>query len=186
MTKQELLEKEAEEIRKCAECKKGKAGIAVPGEGNPAAKIIFVGEAPGREEAATGRPFIGRSGNFLTALLASIEIKREKVFITSPVKYLPKRGTPLNSDISHGRTHLLKQLKIIQPKLIVLLGQVAAKALLKNSVKISKEHGTVFKENEKTYFLTFHPAAALRFPRVTILMENDFKKLKTIIDKNLK
>lgn len=183
MSKAQLLEKEADKIRRCRECKKGKSGIAVPGEGNPNSKIIFVGEAPGREEAATGRPFVGRSGKFLTQLLTSIGILREEVFITSPVKYLPKRGTPTTSDITHGRTHLLKQLKIIQPKLIILLGQVAARTLLKDPVKILRDHGKIFKQNRIIYFLTFHPAAAIRFPQIKAFMGNDFQKLKMLVDK---
>lgn len=186
MTKSELLEKEAEKIRKCAKCKKGKIGKAVPGEGNPAAEIVLVGEAPGRQEATTGKPFVGRSGKFLTQLLESIGLKREKVFITSPVKYLPAKGTPGNKDIAHGRTHLLKQLEIIDPKLIVLLGNVAVKSLLQNSVKISQKHGQVFKEKNRIYFLTFHPAAALRFPKIKKQLMKDFKKLKALIIRSKK
>lgn len=186
MAKIKLLARLAQEIRKCKECKKGKQGLPVPGEGNPDADIIFIGEAPGREEATTGRPFVGRSGKFLTQLQSSIGLKREDVFITSPVKYLPRSGTPTNSDIDHGRVHLLKQIKIIAPKLIVLLGNVAAKALLSNSAKITQNHGKVIKENNRTYFLTFHPAAAIRFPKIKSEMIEDFKKLKFIIDKNMK
>lgn len=181
MSKKELLEKEAEKIKKCKECKKGKQGLAVPGEGNPAARIVFIGEAPGREEAKTGKPFVGRSGNFLRSLIAGIGLKDKDVYITSPVKYLPLKGTPSETDIAHGATHLLRQIEIIQPELMVLLGKVAAKALLKNQVKISKDHGKVFKQNNKIYFLTFHPAAAVRFQKIKILIEEDFKKLKRLM-----
>lgn len=179
--KSALLEEEAEKIRRCLKCRKGKIGQAVAGEGNPDAKIFFVGEAPGREEAKVGRPFVGRSGKFLTQILSEIGIKREDIFITSPVKYLPKKGTPSNRDIAHGRKHLLKQLEIINPKLVVLLGNVAAKALLTKPVKISRQHGKIVKENNTIYFLTFHPAAALRFPKIKVQVIDDFKKLQELI-----
>lgn len=181
MSKKELLEKEAEKIRKCKECIKGKLGLAVAGEGNSNAKIVFVGEAPGREEAATGRPFVGRSGKLLTQLLSSIGIPREEVFITSPVKYLPKKGTPSPLDIAHGKVHLIRQIEIVNPKLIVLLGQVAVKALLGESIAISVNHGKNFEKNRRLYFTTFHPAAALRFPATRAQMLEDFKKLKRLI-----
>jgi DNA polymerase len=181
------LEIEAEKIKNCKKCKKGKIGKAVPGEGNPDAKIVFVGEAPGREEAKVGRPFVGRSGKFLTQLLLQIGIKREDVFITSPVKYLPagrqslpKRGTPTNKDITHGMTHLFKQIEIINPKLIVLLGQVAVKALLEKG-NISEMHGEMVKKGNRLYFATFHPAAAIRFPKIKALIIDDFKKLKELV-----
>ncbi len=181
MNKIRQLEKIAKEIGRCGLCKKEKIGKAVPGEGNPNSKIVFVGEAPGREEAKTGRPFVGRSGKFLTQLANSIGIKREDVFITSPVKYLPKKGTPKTSEINHGKTHLLRQIEIINPKLVVLLGQVAAKALLENSVKISQDHGKIFRKNNQIYFLTFHPAAAIRFPKIKEQLIGDFEKLKRLI-----
>ena len=188
VTKAQLLKKEAGKIKKCKECKEGKLGLAVPGEGNPAARIVFIGEAPGKEEAKTGRPFVGRSGKFLRSLIAGIGLKDKDVYITSPVKYLPLKGTPSEADIAHGATHLLRQIEIIQPELMVLLGNVAAKAclpagraLLKNQVKISKDHGKVFKQNNKIYFLTFHPAAAVRFQKIKILIEEDFKKLKRLM-----
>ena len=92
----------------------------MPGEGNPDAHIIFLGEAPGKNEAATGRPFIGRSGQLLRKMIRSLGLKESDVFITRPVKYLPDRGTPSKEQIAHGRTHLTKQLTVINPKIIVL------------------------------------------------------------------
>src|SRR5580704_5798504 len=103
MNKQQALDKIAKEIENCKLCKVGKNGMAVPGEGNPDAAIAFIGEAPGRQEAATGRPFIGRSGQLLRSLIRGIGLNEEDVYITSPVKYLPDRGTPTSQDIAHGR-----------------------------------------------------------------------------------
>ena len=130
MNKLKELEKIAKEIENCKICKVGKSGKAVPGEGNPDADIVFLGKAPGKQEAIVGRPFIGRSGKLLRSLIVDAGLKEEDVYITSPVKYLPDRGMPTSEDISHGRTHLVKQLDIIKPKIIVLLGRVAAEGVL--------------------------------------------------------
>ncbi len=189
MTKQERLDRITKEIENCQICKKDKVGMAVAGEGNPDADIIFIGEAPGKKEAETGRPFIGRSGQLLRGLIRTIGLKEEEVYITSPVKYLPVRGTPTPQEIRHGREHLLKQIEVIQPKVIVLLGRVAAEGVLQKKVFVSKEHGKLIAEcpfgQEKEpvkFFLTYHPAAALRFPRkFKPFLENDFQKIKKMI-----
>lgn len=181
--KQQALDTIAEEIEQCEVCKVGKIGVAVPGEGNPDADIVFIGEAPGKQEAKTGRPFIGRSGQLLRSLIRDIGLKEDDVYITSPVKYLPERGTPNSSDIAHGRVHLADQFAVIQPKVVVLLGRVAAEGVLEKKVYVSKEHGEVIEENHGIkYFLTYHPAAALRFPKKfkPVLVE-DFKKVKNLV-----
>lgn len=180
MIKKELLEKEAKKIENCQLCKIGKIGKAVSGEGNSNAKIVFVGEAPGRTESQTGRPFVGRSGKFLRSLINQIGLNEDEVFITSPVKYLPKRGTPSKSDIKHGLTHLSKQLEIINPKIIVLLGNVAYQSLVDQSASINKYHGKVIQKDHRKYFLTFHPAAAIRFQKIKKLILQDFAKLKVL------
>src|SRR5882724_3144801 len=166
MNKQTELDQIAREIERCKICKVGKSGKAVPGEGNPDADLVFIGEAPGKKEAETGRPFIGRSGQLLRSLIRSIGFDDEKdVYITSPVKYLPDRGTPTSADIAHGRVHLMKQFAVIQPKVVVLLGRVAAEGVLERKVAVAKEHGHIIEEKDGIkYFLTLHPAAALRFP----------------------
>src|SRR5690348_2310114 len=115
MNKLLALERIASEIEKCKICQKASSGKAVPGEGNPDADVVFLGEAPGKTEAATGRPFIGRSGQLLRKLIRDAGFKEEDVYITSPVKYLPDRGTPDAAQIAHGRSHLSKQLAVIQP-----------------------------------------------------------------------
>jgi DNA polymerase len=117
MNKQEELDKIAKEIDSCDACKVGKIGVAVPGEGNPDAQVVFIGEAPGKNEAKTGKPFIGRSGNLLRKMIQSIGLDDlQDVYITSPVKYLPERGTPTPPEIAHGREHLMKQLAVIERK----------------------------------------------------------------------
>ncbi len=179
--KEKLLQKIAQEIENCKECKVGKSGKAVPGEGNFDADILFVGEAPGRNEAEQGRPFIGRSGKLLRRLINEAGLSEEEVFITSPVKYLPDYITPTPSDIAHGKTHFDKQVEIIDPKIIVLLGRVASLAVLNKNILVAKEHGTIIEENGKKYFITVHPAAALRFVKMKNTLLEDFEKLKKLL-----
>jgi len=183
MTKARQLAKIGREIEECAVCKQGKIGKPVPGEGNPSAKIVFVGEAPGREEAKTGRPFVGRAGKLLRSLIKEIGLSEKEVYITNPVKYLPKIGTPLKADVSHGKIHLQKQLDIINPKLVVLLGNVAQKAFFDKPIPILKSHGSVVKAGDREYFITIHPSAALRFKKFRKILESDFEKLKLLIKK---
>lgn len=180
MDKGEQLKKIAQQIADCKICKIDTSGMPVPGEGNPDANIIFLGEAPGKTEAATGLPFVGRSGQLLRRMIREAGLKEENVFITSPVKYLPDRGTPTHRDIEHGRTHLSKQLKVIQPKVVVLLGATAIFAMLEKVIPVMKEHGNTIIKDEITYFLTIHPAAVIRFSKYAPIMAEDFKKLKKL------
>ena len=187
MDKQVKLDKIAEEIRNCKICQEGKSGMAVCGEGNSDADIVFIGEAPGKTEALTGRPFVGRSGKLLRSLITAAGLKEEDVYITSPVKYLPDRGTPTPLDIAHGREHLLKQFAIIQPKFVVLLGRVAAEGVLQKKVAVTKDRGSVIEEKDGVkYFLTYHPAAALRFPgKFKKFLVEDFETVKILVTKEI-
>ncbi len=181
MNKELELQKVTRDIERCKICKQEKSGKAVPGEGNPDADIVFLGEAPGKEEAKTGRPFIGRSGQLLRSLIRSIGLREEDIYITSPVKYLPDSGTPSAKDIDHGRIHLEKQLNIIHPKFVVLLGRVAAQAMIGEHISIMKEHGRIIKKDNRKYFLTLHPAAILRFAKYKPIFLSDFQNLKSIL-----
>lgn len=197
MDKASQLQKIAQEIEQCGVCKAGKSGKPVPGEGNPDADIVFVGEAPGKTEAKIGRPFVGRSGELLRSLISEVGLKEEEVFITSPVKYLPGRSarqspdgsrrlaggsTPSSQDIVHGREHLVKQLRAIDPKFVVLLGRVAAEGVLQKKVFVIKEHGKIIhEENGRRYFLTLHPAAAIRFQKYRPVIKADFEILKLLL-----
>lgn len=184
MDKRRALNKIAKEIETCEICKVGKSGKAVSGEGNPDADVIFIGEAPGKQEAITGHPFIGRSGQLLRSMIREIGLDDVKdVYITSPVKYLPDRGTPTSSDIAHGRIHLMKQFVVIKPKLVVLLGRVAAEGVLEKKVFVVKEHGEIIEVSGGIkYFLTYHPAAVLRFPgKFKSFMKEDFEKVRKLL-----
>jgi len=185
MTKQEKqkkLDKISREIEKCEECKAGKIGMAVPGEGDPDADVVFIGEAPGKKEAATGRPFIGRAGKLLRSLIAEVGLKDEDVFITSPVKYLPEYVTPKPADIEHGRVHLFKQFAVIEPKVVVLMGNVATQAVLKEKFYIAQDHGKIIKKDGVTYFISYHPAAPLYAPKLRAVIKKDFQELKRLIE----
>jgi DNA polymerase len=171
----------AEEISKCRACKRNKIGKAVPGEGDPNAKVVFVGEAPGKNESEVGRPFIGRAGQILRRMIRNCGLKEEGVYITSAVKYLPKYLTPNTSDIKHGRKHLFAQLEIIRPKVVVLLGNVAVQAVLEEKLSIAKAHGKTIEKEGINYFIAYHPAAMLHNPNVSKEIVKDFKKLKRIL-----
>ncbi len=184
MNKQTLLNKLARDIEKDDLYKEKFIGKMVFGEGNVNAEIMFVGEAPGKQEAESGRPFIGRSGKLLRSYIASIGLKEEDVYITSPVKYLPAHGTPTPKEIECARVHFFKQVDIIQPKLMVLLGKTAMYTTLNESVAILKHHGEIREKDGRHYFLTLHPAAVLRFSKFKPFLDEDFKKLKAFIQKN--
>lgn len=181
MSKRQQLERLAKEIETCTQCKKDTQGKPVPGEGNPDADVVFIGEAPGKEEAKTGRPFVGRSGKLLRSLIREIEFKEKEVFITSSVKYLPIRGTPTRTQIAHGRTHLDKQLGIINPKVVVLLGSVAGQGVLEMKFPILKDHGKMIEKSNRKYLVTLHPAAVIRFPKYLSIFRADFQKLKSLV-----
>lgn len=181
MNKQKALDTIAQEIRNCRICKKGKSGLAVVGEGSFDADVVFIGEAPGKTEAKTGRPFVGTSGQLLRSLIQDTGLQEEAVYITSPVKYLPDRGTPTSEDIAHGRIHLMEQLDVIQPKIIVLLGRVAAEGVLQQKLAVMSQRGSVTEKEGRKYFLTIHPAAAIRFQKFKRLIVTDFQKLKTLL-----
>ena len=186
MSKASDLKLVTAEILACKFCNKHKKGELVPGEGSSAANIVFVGEAPGKEEIITGRPFIGRAGKILRELIASVGLKDADVFITSAVKYLPKTYiTPMPTDIAHGRIHLQKQLEVIKPKVIVVLGNTAANSLFQEKFSISQAHGTTLTRDGFTYFLSYHPAAPLYSPKLREVIFKDFKKLKRLVSKSL-
>jgi uracil-DNA glycosylase len=181
--KQKALDKIAAEIRKSESGKKDRIGVAVPGEGNPDADLMFVGEAPGKQEAETGRPFIGRAGKVLRGTLAEIGIPPEDVFITSAVKYLPTYVTPTLADIEQDKPFLMKQIAVIQPKVIVLLGKTACLAVLGKAGAMTKDRGTIIEKDGLSYFISLHPAAVLYSSKLLPNFKEDFKTLKKLVSK---
>jgi uracil-DNA glycosylase family 4 len=155
---------------------------AVPGEGSIDARVMFVGEAPGVKEDESGRPFVGRSGNLLTVMIAEIGLSRDEVFITSVLKSRPPGNrTPRKNEVEACRPYLHRQIDIIRPRIVVLLGGVAVSSVI-GPWKISEAHGRIHEAEGRRFFITYHPAAALRFPRLRDTMRQDFSTLKRELD----
>lgn len=178
MNKKLEIEKLNRQIRKCKKCIlcRGRKN-AVPGEGPANSKIMLIGQAPGANEDKTGRPFIGRAGRFLNQLLEIAKIKREKVFITSVVKcFPPKNRKPTKEEIEVDLNYLKKQIAIINPKKIILLGEVAFKLFFPDE-KLNGKRGSWIEKDGRKFFITYHPAAGLRFQKIKKILEKDFKKI---------
>jgi len=197
LSKAELIEKIADEVRVCVKCPlfKGRSN-AVPGEGNIDASVMFVGEAPGYWEDVKGLPFVGAAGKVLDTLFEKIKLPREKVFITNVVKCRPPENRDPQPDEVKTCTslYLNRQIALIQPKIIVTLGRhsttyILSKAGLKTKAieGITQLHGKVI----KTQFLNlpvsvipmFHPAAVLHNPKYREALESDFELLKNELKK---
>ena len=137
------LEKIAEEVRACCKCGLGSSRTnAVPGEGNPNARIMFVGEAPGADEDAQGRPFVGRAGQLLDKIIEACGLKREDVFIGNVLKCRPPENRdPRAEEIIACLPYLQRQIEIIQPEILVALGAHAARTLLNTTHSIGELRG---------------------------------------------
>lgn len=151
----------------------------VPGEGNPDARVLFVGEGPGADEDRLGRPFVGASGQLLTGMIEAIGLKRSDVYIANVVKCRPPGNrTPTAAEAQACLPYLRRQTALIRPRIIVLLGGTAAKFLLGENVRIRRDHG-VFTEKKGILFMpTFHPSALLRDPTQKKDAWADFEKLR--------
>lgn len=180
MKKKGKLEKLHREIRSCKKCSLWKKRRnAVPGEGPTDAKIMIIGQAPGFEENETGRPFVGRAGQFLNQLLKTAKIERKEVFITSPIKcFPPKNRKPTKKEIEACLPYLRQQIEIIEPQRFILLGEVAFKVFFPKK-ELKDFRGKFIKKDDKEFSVTYHPAAGIRFPKTRKILEKDFKKLKS-------
>ena len=178
MSSEEILKEVAVEVSTCTRCDLCKSRTrAVPGEGNPHAKILFIGEGPGLHEDKQGRPFVGPSGQLLQELLKSINLKREDVFITNVVKCRPPDNRdPLPNEIGACNDYLDRQMAAIQPLVIVTLGRHSM-AKFFSGEKISAIHGRARKKEGYICIPMFHPAAALRTESYKIALREDFKKI---------
>ena len=178
------LEKIAAEVRSCPLCKLARTRKnAVPGEGQLAARIMFVGEAPGRSEDEKGRPFVGSAGRILDDLLQKAGIERSQVFITNVVKCRPPNNrVPEDDEAAACRPYLDRQIALIKPKVICILGRTAYASLLGGS-SITTNRGKIVEKAGQKYFLTFHPAAAIYNKSLLAALEADLKKLAKEIKK---
>jgi DNA polymerase len=175
------LRRLARQTESCRRCRRGGIGKAVVGERSADARIVFVGEAPGRHEAESGRPFVGQAGQWLRRAIRGIGLDEEEVYLTSPIKYRPKWRKPTAADIAHGRVHLRQQIDIINPRIVVLLGSTACLGVLKEKIAVRARHGSLVERNGRTHLITCHPAAAARFPAIRRAVQRDFRKLRRLV-----
>ena len=175
----ESLESISREVNQCRLCRLSEKRLkTVPGEGNSKSEIMFVGEGPGAEEDRQGKPFIGAAGKILTKRLASIGLTRDMIYITNIVKCRPPENRlPKNDEIQACDPYLYKQIRMINPKLICLLGRTALIALIGGN-SINKERGKFIVSDNRTFFATYHPAAILRTPSLGRILEQDFDTIK--------
>ncbi len=167
------LEAIAAEVRTCTNCRLHETRTkAVPGEGDPETEVVFVGEGPGFNEDRQGRPFVGRAGDLLVKLLASIGWRREDVFITNVVKCRPPENRdPQPDEIAACAPFLRRQLEVLDPAVVVTLGRYSMGTFMPGA-RISQVHGTVRPVDPATgagsalVFAMYHPAAALRTPAI--------------------
>jgi uracil-DNA glycosylase family 4 len=183
-TSEDSLEKIAAEVVGCPLCKLARTRKnAVPGEGQLAAKIMFIGEAPGRSEDEKGRPFVGAAGRILDEMLGKAGIERSQVFITNLVKCRPPNNrVPEDDEAAACRPYLERQLVLIRPRIICILGRTAYSSLLGGG-SITANRGKVIEKAGQKYFLTIHPAAAIYNRSMLSLLEADLKKLAREIKK---
>lgn len=153
------------------------------GVGNPHAQLMFVGEAPGEQEDLSGTPFVGRAGQLLDRFLFAVDIDRRDVYIANILKCRPpKNRDPLPEEEDMCIGYLREQVRLIQPKIIVCLGRIAAMRLIRPDYKITKEHGTWVERGNFLMTAVFHPAALLRDPRKNEDMLRDMKSIRQKLD----
>jgi DNA polymerase len=172
------------EIRGCQACilSQGRTH-AVPGEGPEDAEIMFIGEGPGFHEDRQGRPFVGAAGKYLEELLATIDLKRENVYITNVVKCRPPGNRdPQSAEIEACRAYLDKQIELIRPRLVVTLGRFSMQRYFPGA-SISRIHGQPKRVGSVIYYPMFHPAAALHQPRWRSLVEEDILRIPELLAK---
>jgi uracil-DNA glycosylase family 4 len=182
MSTEEILKEVAAEVSICTKCDLCKGRIkAVPGEGSPHARVMFIGEGPGFHEDKQGRPFVGPAGQFLEELLASINLKRADVFITNVVKCRPPGNRdPLPAEIDACNGYLDRQIAAINPQVIVTLGRFSM-AKFFGSEKISVIHGRARKIDGRICIAMYHPAAGLHQQSLKESIRADFKKIPLVI-----
>lgn len=157
----------------------------VPGQGNPRAQLVCVGEAPGQTEDETGLPFVGRAGDLLTKILESVELRREDVFICNVIKHRPPGNrNPSPEEIAACRPFLMRQLELVRPRVILALGKFAAQTLLETKLEVGK-----LRERVHTFYgiplvVTYHPAALLRNPGWKRPTWEDVKLVRRLLDRN--
>jgi uracil-DNA glycosylase family 4 len=182
--KLDSLDEIARTVAKCTRCSLYKTAInPVPGEGNPKAKLVCVGEAPGAKEDETGRPFVGQAGQLLTKILAAIDMTREEVFICNVLKHRPPGNrNPQPDEVEACSPYLIRQLELIKPKVIVAFGTFAAQTLLNTKTPLGQLRGLVHRYHGTPLVVTYHPAALLRNPAWKRPTWEDVKLARRVLD----
>lgn len=176
------LDKIKENVTKCTSCDLCKTRTnAVPGKGSHTAKVIFIGEAPGRTEDSRGEPFVGSAGKKLTDALTKNGIARDSVYITNVVKCRPPNNrVPTQAERDSCRQFLDLEIQAIKPEIVCILGNTACTSILGYG-EITKNHGKVIEKNGVRYFPTFHPAAIIYNQKLSKTFESDIAELAKII-----
>ena len=172
------LEKIRQQVIECKNCELYKTRTnSVPGKGNYNADVMFVGEAPGRNEDLKGEPFVGVAGKKLTLVLEEVGISRDDVYITNTVKCRPPGNRiPSKTEKEKCQDYIAKEIKIIKPKIICVLGNTAFASILGGS-EITKYRGKVARKGDQLYFITIHPAATIYNQELIKVLKEDIKKL---------
>jgi uracil-DNA glycosylase len=153
------------------------------GVGNPSADVVIVGEAPGAEEDKKGEPFVGRAGQLLNDILKAIHFSREEVFICNILKCRPPNNRdPLASEVEQCEPYLHKQLELLQPKILLALGRIAAQTLLRTNDSLTKLRASVHEYHGIPLVVTYHPAALLRNPNWKRPTWEDVQKFRALYD----
>lgn len=179
-----MFEKWEDLINECSHCQKCELyqtrHNVVVGVGNKNADVMFIGEGPGENEDLQGEPFVGRGGQLLDKMLTAVDLDRRKnIYIANIVKCRPpKNRDPKPEEQEMCIDWLRNQVKLISPKIIVCLGRIAAARIIKNDIKITKEHGIFFEKNGIQMMAMLHPAAILRDPRRKPEAFDDFLRLR--------
>ncbi|HEX8183357.1 MAG TPA: uracil-DNA glycosylase [Blastocatellia bacterium] len=178
------LEAIREDIGECVRCKLHEHRTHIVfGEGDPNAKLVFIGEGPGADEDATGRPFVGRAGQLLDKIIAAIGLKREEVYISNIVKCRPPGNrTPERDEVATCEQFLFRQLALIRPRVIVALGSPAFQTLVRTKETITRARGEWREWNGIMVMPTFHPAYLLRVPEKKREAWEDMKKVREYLN----
>lgn len=173
------FEELAAEAGACTSCKlAGTRTNVVYGVGNPNADLMFIGEAPGRDEDLKGEPFVGRAGQLLTDIIKAMKLTRDDVYIANVIKCRPPENrNPEPDELDACRPFIRRQVELIQPKVIVTLGRFALQSLLERDYSITAHRGTWLEYNGVKVMPTYHPAYLLRTPSAKKDVWNDMKKV---------
>jgi uracil-DNA glycosylase len=181
------LEDVATHVTSCTRCSLyATATHPVPGEGNPQADLMCVGEAPGATEDETGRPFIGAAGQLLTKILEAIQLPREQVYICNVLKHRPPGNrNPLPEEVTACSPYLIRQIELVRPKVIIALGTFAAQTLLNTQLSLGKLRGQIHSFYGVPLIVTYHPAALLRNPSWKRPTWEDVQLARRILDRSI-